>query len=298
MRLWSFAVISLPVLGLCAATVWMMLRQKTERFVVPARLTAGLLVVHIFALSFRVVLSLQGYSGANAASPWADAKWMYSMLVIMLVAYCILLMYALFTVVEMYSNVAHAAGVDALTGALNRRALMKHAEREFSQSERWGKPLAVVGIDMDHFKRVNDTFGHGGGDMALCAFVDLIKEELRPDDLVARMGGEEFVLLLPDMDAPGAARTAESLRQKLEQMRIHYDGKLIQTTASVGVTERQREDSLTTMLQRADRSLYQAKSEGRNCVVVDQQLVQQLKPVLVERFAASKSRPDKTSAAG
>jgi diguanylate cyclase (GGDEF)-like protein len=284
MRLWSFAVITLPVLGICAATVWMLLRQKDERFMVPARLTAILLMVHMSALGFRIMLSVVSHPGASIGSPWADVRWMYSMLVIMLVAYCILLMYALFTMVEMYSNVAHAAGVDALTGAMNRRALLKHAAREFSLSERLGRPLAAVAIDLDNFKRVNDTYGHGGGDAALCAFVDLLKEQLRADDMIARTGGEEFVLILPGMDAADAARVAESLRHNLEQMRVHYDGRMIVTTASVGVTERQPGDSLTVMLKRADRSLYRAKSEGRNCVVLNEQLVQHPKPVLVERL--------------
>jgi diguanylate cyclase (GGDEF)-like protein len=190
----------------------------------------------------------------------------------------------LFSVLEVHGNIAQAAGLDALTGALNRRALMKHAERELAQSERLGRSLSIVGLDLDNFKKVNDTHGHGGGDVALCAFVDLVKEQLRTGDVIARMGGEEFVLVLPGMDASGAARLTENLRHSLEQMRVHYDGRMIVTTVSAGVTEMRPGDSLDAILKRADASLYRAKAEGRNCVVLGDQIVQHPKPVLVERL--------------
>jgi diguanylate cyclase (GGDEF)-like protein len=285
MRVWSFSMAALPVLSICAILVWIMVRQKDERFVIPARLTAAFLSIHVIALAYRCWLSLLGIPALSSGpSPWADPRWMYSMLVIMLIAYCLLLMFVLFTVMEMHSTVAHAAGVDALTGALNRRALMKHAARELVRSERLARPLAIVVMDLDNFKRVNDTHGHGGGDVALCAFVDLVKEHLRPEDAIARIGGEEFVLMLPGADTAAAAQIAERLRSGLEQMRIHYEGRMIVTTVSVGVTERQPGDPLTTMLKRADGLLYQAKSNGRNLVVIDEHVVHHPKPVLVERF--------------
>jgi diguanylate cyclase (GGDEF)-like protein len=290
-RQWSFTVAVLPVLALCGVLAWKLFLQTDDRFKVPARLTAAFLTIHLLAVAYRCRLSLRGLSGATAASPWADPRWMYSMLAIMLVAYCLLLMYALFTVIEMHSTVAHAAGSDALTGAMNRRALMKQATREVSRSERFAKPLAIVCMDLDNFKRVNDTHGHGGGDAALCAFVDLVKEQMRSCDLFARTGGEEFVLVLPGMDATGATRVAETLRHSLEQMRVHYDGRMIVMTASAGVTDRRPDDSLVTMLKRADGLLYRAKASGRNCVVLDEkcamldeQVVQHSKPVLVKRF--------------
>lgn len=295
MRLWSFSVSALPVLGICAILAWTMFRQQDERFIIASRLTAVLLTIHAIALAYRCTLSWQGLSGVSTSSPWMDSRWMYSMLAIMLVSYCLLLMYVLFTVMEMHSSVAHAAGVDALTSALNRRALMKHAAREMVRSERLQRSLAIVAMDLDNFKRVNDTHGHGGGDVALCAFVDLVKERLRPDDLIARIGGEEFVLMFPGMDVADATRLAEELRCSLEQMRIHYDGRMIVTTVSAGVTEMQPGESFTAMLKRADSLLYRAKSEGRNCVVMDEQVMVRPKPVLVERLGTARRQSGKTA---
>ncbi|QNI36973.1 GGDEF domain-containing protein [Edaphobacter albus] len=293
MRNWSFSVIGLPVLGICLATILVLWRQKNERFAIPARLTAFLVGINFVMLLYRCVLSIRENSAVGITTPWQDPRWMYSMLVILFVAYCLLLMYTLFTVLEMHANVTHVAGVDALTGALNRRMLMKYASRKFDLSLQTERPLAAIAVDLDNFKRVNDTYGHGGGDVALCAFVELVKETLRPDDVIARTGGEEFVLVLPGMDRDSAAALAENLRYSLEQMRIHYDGRLITMTTSAGVTERRPEDSLAAMLERADRLLYRAKAHGRNCVVTDDHLAQHPKPILVERLRGSRSQSGK-----
>lgn len=286
-HLWSFTVAALPVLGIMTALTWMLFRQKDPRFAIPSRLAASFLGTHVLLLLYRCVLSLDGLSGATTVAPWSNPAWRYSTLAIMLMSYCMLLMYVLFTVVEMHSSVAHAAGVDALTGALNRRAWMEHGSRELARCERRAQPIALVALDLDQFKRLNDTHGHAGGDVALCAFVDLAKEKLRQGDMIARLGGEEFALLLPGFDTLDAVRVAEDLRHSLEQMRVHYDGSLIQTTTSAGVTEMHPGDSLEEMLKRADAALYRAKSEGRNRVATDEPLVYPAKPVLVERYRST-----------
>jgi diguanylate cyclase (GGDEF)-like protein len=295
MRLWSFSVAALPVLAITMALTWMMVQQTDKRFMLPSRLTAAFLGIHTLLLAYRCVLSLHGLSAASTSDPWVNPHWMYSMLGIMLMSYCMLLMYVLFTVVEMHSSIAHAAGVDALTGTLNRRAMMKHAAREMARCQRRERPIAIIAMDLDNFKRVNDTYGHGGGDVALCAFVDLVKEQLRPEDMIARLGGEEFVVILPGMDAIDATLVAEELRCTLERMRIHYDGRMIQTTTSAGVAELQDGDSLAEILKRADAALYRAKSEGRNRVVTDDSIPYLAKPVLVERFGGQRQQSGKTA---
>ncbi|HEU4635821.1 MAG TPA: diguanylate cyclase [Edaphobacter sp.] len=286
---WSFVVAALPILAMGASLTWMLLRQRDSRFVIPSRMTGAFLGVYTVVMTYRCRLSLHQLS-RSVDSPWANPAWMYSMLALMLMSYCLLLMYVLFTVVEMHSSVAYAAGIDPLTGALNRRSWTKHASQILARCERREQPVALVAIDLDNFKRVNDTYGHGGGDVTLCAFVDLVKEQLRPEDMVVRLGGEEFALLLPDMDMVDAARAAESLRRSLEQMRVHYDGRMIQTTASAGVTEMQPGDSLEDMLKRADDLLYRAKSEGRNLVLTEESIAFPARPVLVERFEMQTER--------
>lgn len=288
-RHWSFIVAALPILVMGAVLTWMLVRQRDPRFVIPSRLAAALLGIYTLVLTYRCWLSLHQVS-RTPDSPWANPMWMYSMLALMLMSYCLLLMYVLFTVIEMHSSVAYAAGIDPLTGALNRRSWAKHASRILARCARRDQPIALVAIDLDNFKRVNDTYGHGGGDVALCAFVDLVKEQLRPEDILARLGGEEFALLLPGMNAIDAARTADDLRHSLEQMRVHYDGRMIQTTASAGVTEMKSGDSLDDMLKRADFLLYRAKAEGRNLVLADESVVFPAGPVLVERFEIQAGR--------
>jgi diguanylate cyclase (GGDEF)-like protein len=171
----------------------------------------------------------------------------------------------------MYSAVEATAGIDVLTGCLNRRALMKLAAHEVARSQRSAMPLTVVVIDLDHFKLVNDSYGHPSGDATLCALAALLQNRLRSVDVVARIGGEEFLLLLPDTDAISGARVVEGLRQAVEGMRVEFGGNVISTTMSAGVTQGLgRSDSWTAMMNRADRALYAAKSAGRNKVVLDE----------------------------
>jgi diguanylate cyclase (GGDEF)-like protein len=272
---WSFTAMAVPVLFLCGASVLMLLKQGEPRFRIPSAIAAVLLAVHVVLLLYRILLSLNPVHGAHARSGnWSDPQWMYSMVGIMVIGYCLLLVYVLFTAMEMYSHLARAAGLDALTGSMNRRALLKHAKVELERSEKMETPLSVIAIDLDHFKRVNDTYGHPGGDAMLCAFVSLVKERLRREDVVARIGGEEFIVMMPGTDATAAASVAETLRLDMERLRVEHEGRAISTTVSAGVTVRLGpEDGWASITKRADWLLYQAKSSGRNCVKVDEQAI-------------------------
>jgi diguanylate cyclase (GGDEF)-like protein len=128
-----------------------------------------------------------------------------------------------------------------------------------------------VVLDLDHFKLVNDTYGHAAGDAVLCALVVLLQSRLRSVDVVARIGGEEFLLLLPDTDAISGAKVVDGLRQAVETMEVEFEGHMVRTAISAGVTQGlPRNDTWTAMMNRADRALYQAKSGGRNRVAVDE----------------------------
>ena len=271
---YAYQLIAGLALVLCGTTVWMLWKQKEERFLLPAQITVGLLVAHMGLVVYRAVLAMDVYRHPDWRTPLEDPRWAYSMLAIVMLANCMLIMYVWFAAAEMYSAVEATAGIDSLTGCLNRRALTRLAGQELARSERTGMPLTVVAIDLDHFKSVNDTFGHAGGDATLCAVVALLQDRLRSVDVVARTGGEEFVLLLPDTDAVSGAKVVEGLRQAIEAMELEYDGRTIRTTMSAGVTQGiPRSDSWTAIMNRADRALYGAKHGGRNCVVVDEQVL-------------------------
>jgi diguanylate cyclase (GGDEF)-like protein/PAS domain S-box-containing protein len=161
-----------------------------------------------------------------------------------------------------------AALTDPLTGLHNRRGLEGRAEALHFRPG--GVPVTQVWImvDIDHFKRVNDTHGHEAGDEVLKAVAEALRSTARGADLVARFGGEEFVLVLPDTSAELAVRIAERLRLAIEALSTEVDGQVIRVTASFGVAQRAAQDSQLEVLERADAALYSSKKDGRNRVTM------------------------------
>ena len=159
---------------------------------------------------------------------------------------------------------------DPLTGAYNKRYLVERLQQDHAQARRSGRPLAALVIDLDHFKVVNDSFGHAAGDAVLRATALALREELRAEDLVARFGGEEFVALLRDSPPAQAARVAERLRERVKALRVPHDGRVLQITASVGVatSDERGVEVPADLFARADRRLYAAKAAGRDRTVV------------------------------
>ena len=159
------------------------------------------------------------------------------------------------------------ARTDALTGLLNRRGFETQIAFALALAHRGGRPLSLINVDVDHFKRVNDTFGHEAGDEVLRRLARTLDARLRNSDVVARLGGEEFVVLLPDTDIQGAQGIAEAL---VASMAAQQDPVVGTITISAGVaTLRGLEDDATTLLRRADAALYEAKGRGRNRVCVE-----------------------------
>lgn len=161
---------------------------------------------------------------------------------------------------------------DPLTGVLNRRAFEKCVDREFARIQRHQTPLAVVIFDLDHFKKINDTYGHPVGDKVLINVADRAAQTLRQADVIARYGGEEFILLLPDTNREEALRVAQRVREAILKLRfrIKSESEAITVTASFGVSNLQSAMTPTQMIKLADDALYKAKQEGRNRVVVAQ----------------------------
>ncbi len=161
------------------------------------------------------------------------------------------------------------AVVDALTGLNNRRFLETHLAQALDKAAQKGRPLSLMILDIDHFKAVNDTYGHDAGDEVLKVFARRIKRVLRGADLVCRLGGEEFVVVMPDTPVPIAARVAERLRAAVEGEGFPIDAKgsrTITVTTSIGIAERGVEADADALLHRSDKALYASKTAGRNRV--------------------------------
>jgi two-component system cell cycle response regulator len=161
------------------------------------------------------------------------------------------------------------ASTDPLTGLLNRRRFLEQAESEFLRSQRYQHELAVVMLDIDHFKTINDTHGHFVGDQVLIAMSRATENLLRGTDIMGRWGGEEFVILMPETPIAGAAILAERLREALARLTVDTAAGTLRFTISAGVTARSGPDAaITDIMQRADTALYAAKHHGRNRIQV------------------------------
>lgn len=157
---------------------------------------------------------------------------------------------------------------DPLTRVLNRAGMMRRLDRAIAESRHRPVPLSVLFLDLDHFKRINDTHGHAVGDACLCAVTQTIHSQMQPEQKLGRIGGEEFLLVLPGSARRHARDLAERIRQQVEARCAVVQGAAVGLTLSIGVVECQSMDNTQSLLQRADEAMYRAKHEGRNRVVV------------------------------
>lgn len=159
------------------------------------------------------------------------------------------------------------AMIDSLTGMANRAGLQKRMEEELERWQRYGGELLMAVLDVDHFKSINDRFGHLAGDKVLRLIAQQLSRRLRKSDFIGRFGGEEFVLLMPGTTVEQAASALEALRQGIEASPFHFKTERVTITISVGYTAFRRDDTLDEVFGRADRAMYQAKEQGRNRIV-------------------------------
>jgi diguanylate cyclase (GGDEF)-like protein len=165
-----------------------------------------------------------------------------------------------------------AATTDPLTGMLNRRGFVEASALVLRQSTRGAAPVSVLAFDLDRFKSINDRFGHGAGDAVLRQFAAVMRKNMRTDDVIGRLGGEEFIAVLPSTLADAAA-AAERVRAAFAAETVSCDGTLIAATVSVGVACGSAAAPLAALLARADETLYRAKTNGRNRVEVSDEAV-------------------------
>jgi two-component system cell cycle response regulator len=185
------------------------------------------------------------------------------------------------------------ATTDVLTGLLNRRAFMEWATRELRQAVRYEQPLSMMLLDVDRFKKINDQRGHASGDLVLASVAQVLTSAIRSCDVVARWGGEEFVLALPCTSLKDATEAADRIRQQLQDAVIYdVNHERIPVTASLGVAQLEPTETIEQLLDRADRAMYGAKNAGRNRVVYTPSEI-----VPMENPAPSSASPSATSLA-
>ncbi len=160
---------------------------------------------------------------------------------------------------------------DPLTGLYNRRYFMEQLEQEFKRSRRYERDLSLLMIDIDFFKRVNDTFGHQTGDLVLRKISSIIESQLRDADVAFRFGGEEFMVILPETSLQDASNVAERMRTEIMHSYYHHDGSEFNVTVSIGIisVKCNQVESIDSLIQKVDDNLYMAKKRGRNQIIAN-----------------------------
>lgn len=233
---------------------------------VPARyLLAGIMGAHgVWVLVRPVLFSIAARSEASLLEQLSQVVALEATVALVLIAFGVLMLTNEFVT----SELRHLAEIDPLTSVFNRRAFLTLLDKGLSLAQRQQSELPVLVIDLDHFKKINDTWGHQCGDEALRHFVMLAHRCLRKEDIMGRLGGEEFAIFLPQVDGQGALFVAERLRETVQTHPMQVGHQSIPLTVSIGVALAAVGDSGQAVLQRADEAMYAAKERGRNRVEV------------------------------
>ena len=211
-----------------------------------------------------------GYDFNNALDAWRHRAWQISCGFIVLIGLALFAIRAYIKSLCQGEELFKLATIDSLTGILNRRFLFETGMQEVNRINRYGGCLSILILDIDHFKKVNDTWGHSSGDRVIQVMAQTISNCLRNIDMVGRIGGEEFVILLLETDKDKALFVAERVRLAIQNTTkaTNDDGKSIHFTASIGLLTVIVGETFQDALGRADSALYKAKESGRNRVVV------------------------------
>jgi len=243
-----------------------------RRFYLPPAITIALTLVGMSALErlhvipYAPLFRMHGYG----LGPHPNGIAVFFAILIVVVAFVVIGSAFVFSVRGLRRReelLRDESRTDSLTGMANRRYFLDQAHRELARASRYRLPVSCLMLDLDRFKRVNDRFGHAAGDQVLIAVASRLTGLLRQQDFIARLGGEEFAMLLPHTDAEQAAVVAERCRQVVAGIDFIFNGVPHPVTTSVGVASLVGEELTTSeLLKRADEALYQAKADGRNCV--------------------------------
>lgn len=232
----------------------------------PAELATAITMV-LFGVSQVTVATVSALQGVDGDSAYRSLS-LSILFVSVPPGYTALAVFALFMVAsDLSDDMKELAVSDQLTGLLNRRGFGERSAAAYATARRSDEVVAIIMTDIDRFKTINDDFGHAAGDDALCHFAEILNTKRRADDVVARIGGEEFALILPGTSLDDAIRIADELCHRVQESRFDVDGKPAPMTASFGVSILSAKDTcLTDAIIRADKALYRSKREGRNRV--------------------------------
>jgi diguanylate cyclase (GGDEF)-like protein len=236
--------------------------------VIASALIFGKLMTSIEIMAIAACFVLLGWDSTKLTSH--PVAWFGGMLAqlgpVILVAYITTMLSA--DIRYALEKIKQVSDSDELTGLYNMRAFSAILQRSFRQAARHSQPLSLAMIDSDNLKAINDSYGHDAGNKLLVQVVNRIRDAVRGSDVIARYGGDEFIVLLPQTGASGALEVAERIRQSIEDGRIDVGGHLARTTVSIGVASYPSDGGdAATMIEKADRALYKAKQAGKNRVV-------------------------------
>ena len=266
LRIGTISVLYALLLGTSARSIY---RRGQERSII-GHVTGGMFLLGTGVMAWRGVVYMfvpeAIPASAFVATPMQVAAYAAGGLLPVVSTIGFLLMCTEFNQREL----ARAASLDYLTGICNRRAIEDLATRSIAAARRHGVPMASMIVDVDHFTRINDEFGHQAGDVALVETVKRIRDSLRSEDLVGRLGGEEFVAVMPSTDAASALAAAERMRSSFADEKMNIGERELLITVSIGVAVLDAQDQVYShLLRRADRAMYAAKTAGRNKVMLD-----------------------------
>ena len=244
--------------------------RKPEAITRPEHIVATMLLIGVAILVVRAIVTPDTHLAVlTMSTPMQGVVFTYASLMPVIASSGFLLMCG----ERLNKDLARLATLDPLTGIFNRRTMAELAHKAVAASKRHGRALSLLVLDIDHFKRINDQFGHEAGDLALRRVVELIRGELRESDLFARIGGEEFAVVLPEADEASATAMAERVRLRLFNAGFAISGWPVELQVSIGVGSLGPEISdLETLFRHTDRAMYAAKRTGRNRVVSVSQL--------------------------
>lgn len=254
------AIIGVQLASAVMALMWQGQPRRRSHLLTAAAFSA--LALALFARAANESLSAQALSAPFASSPMQTVA--FGLAAVFPVAAT--LGFLLMCNDRLHQELKHHASVDTLTGINNRRTLDELATGAIARALQNNERLAMLMLDADHFKHINDVHGHEGGDEALRILSEVLRRSLHTDAMAGRVGGEEFVVVLPQADEPSARASAERLRAAIEDTVFHIRGERVPLRVSIGIAMIEDGDDFASLLRRADQAMYAAKRAGRNCV--------------------------------